>query len=300
MTKDEFYEIAAMRPEMPERSIYRLTLFLRDEDDEYVRNDCGVWEVPLTTAPVAFYSCREEAEKALKDYRGEFSDVHSAIVERIPVDGKPGAEPIAWWLYDAEGRQIDHSVCSAFHYNDNTTPAGRYLGRYPEEIRFKKGDFVEVIVYDRKKRTYIATPAVVNSVPGTIEDEWRYFNLEQEKIGEYPLGYLYRCLGYFHDSTDNQYGYLTGCGGDNTLTYRILPLFRPLPKEIAEELEQYPRNYAEWQKCIKKYELTEAESRMLLRGEMTEETLGTLRRMTKYLRRHPGKEIEIKKTDGKA
>lgn len=282
MTKEEFYKIAQARPEMSEESVYRLTVYLRDEDDRYVKNDFGEWQLRLQTSPDAFYSGLEEAEKGLMEYRQFISrveTVHHAIIERIPLNCRPGAESIAWWLYDADGERIDSSVCSAFHCGDKKTPAGKYLGRLPEEIRFAKGDIVEVIGYDSANGDYVATLAIINCTPGNIDDEWQYFNRCQQEIGEYPFNGFY-CLDYFHDYSDDQYGYLSGCGGDNALTESIVAPTMPVSDKIREEFTQLQKNHAEWLKCLKTYDLTPAESDMLQRGEITEEDIRTTRGMT--------------------
>lgn len=286
--------IAHQRPAMPEKSVYQLTVYVRETDAEYGKNEVGEWVLPIFSTVEGLYSSREEAEKALAAVPlslTAFETVHSSIIERFPLDKEPGAQWIEWWLYDAEGNQVDRSVCSAFHCDDKKTPAGKYMGRYEEEIRFQKGCIVEVIGFDRTKGEYVATLGIIDTTPGTFEKEWEYLDAWQKSDGEYPFNGFY-CHDYFHDFTDDQYGYLSGCGGDNALTCSVLKPCLPISKEIALDLIDYQIAHDSWLHCVKTYDdLTKEEEAQLRRGEITEEDIRVTRGMSEYLRKHPGKEF---------
>lgn len=294
MTKEEFMRIARQRPAMPEKSVYQLTVYVRETDAEYDKNEVGEWVLPIFPTVEGLYSSRKEAEKALVGVPlslTAFETVHSAIIERFPLDKEPGAQWIEWWLYDADGNEVDRSVCSAFHCEDKKTTAGKYMGRYEEEIRFQKGEIVEIIGFDRTKGEHVATLGIIHTTPGTFEKEWEYFNSRQEQDGKYPFHGLC-ALDYFHDFTDDNYGYLSGCGGENALSCEVLKPSLPISKEIAFDLEEYKKAHDEWLRCIRTYDdLSREEVDMIRRGELTEEDIRVTRGMSEYLRKHPGKEF---------
>ena len=168
------------------------------------------------------------------------------------------------------------------------------MGRSEEEIRFQKGCIVEIIGFDRTKGEYVATLGIIDTASGTFEKEWEYFDAWQKSDGEYPFNGLY-ALEYFHDFTDDNYGYLSGCGGDNALTYRVIKPSLPISKEIALDLVDYQIAHDEWLRCIKTYDdLTKEEEAQLRCGEITEEDIRVTRGISEYLRKHPGKEYNPK------
>ena len=93
--------IAHQRPAMPEKSVYQLTVYVRETDAEYGKNEVGEWVLPIFSTVEGLYSSREEAEKALAAVPlslTAFETVHSSIIERFPLDKEPGAQWIEWWL----------------------------------------------------------------------------------------------------------------------------------------------------------------------------------------------------------
>lgn len=191
MTKEEFYKLAALRPEMPEASVYRLTVLAYHRDNKgYHKSEDDEWVLDLEVVSPMYFTSREKAEDTLANVADElimFRKMHSAVIDRLPLDTGFQQMPVAWWQYDNTGRLVDHSVCSPFHAFDKGTPGGKFFGRREDEIRFKAGDFVEV--YDEDPSTGQARVKIEKIVqsPNTVEEEWVEFDKSQQGMGEYLL-----------------------------------------------------------------------------------------------------------------
>ena len=170
MKKEVFYHHSNNRPFIDVPSFYKLeiTTYRNDIKGYHKSRGENYWSFPVST-DYNFYSSKEKAEEIYRQYIkniGEFYKPHSALIKRIALD-RPwdDSSRLAWWLYDSEGNEIDHSIC--------VTQCQRlediqdyYFGRRDNEIRFKPGDIVEILGHDS------ISLGVLNDVPATIEEVW--------------------------------------------------------------------------------------------------------------------------------
>ena len=242
MTKEEFYKLATSPKEIAGFAIYRLTIYIyRSESKKYKKNGrTGNWYLRLYHDS-NLYSSKELATEALITHIKELSDsecMHSALIQKIWLD-RPFEERnvMRWWLYDANGNEIDHSVCSD-RIPENLTIHDVYFGRNPEEIRFKAGDIVEVLYDDT---VYLS---VLNDVPATIEQMWEEHYKRCERRGE-PAKDVYDC-DHFRDAMSDGYWYMQDNGIDiDEPTYRFMrPTFEPSP-EAKEKLTSLYKRWKE-------------------------------------------------------
>lgn len=274
MTKEEFYKLAGTRPEMPEASVYRLTIMAYHSDNKgYHKSEGDEWVLDLEVVSPMYFTSREKAEETLANVTDEltmFRKMHSAVIDRLPLDTGFRQMPVAWWQYDNTGRMVDHSVCSSFHAFDKRTPVGKFFGRREEEIRFKEGDFVEV--YDEDPITGQARVKIEKIVksPNTVAEEWEEFDKSQQGMGEYPFDGFY-ISDYFRNSlADN---YLTG-HYDEMAVKNLFSLTFPIPQEVKDEINREIEVFQNAKHCIASYENVSIEEMdKLFRGELTEEDI---------------------------
>lgn len=236
LTRDQFFWLAQHRPTLDIPSVYELNAdFIRSEQKGYHRIDelGGDWGYELVRFPsISYYSCSEKAEEAIKKMP-ETEDsalIHSFLLKRYALDGEFVSQEIDWWLYDSEGRMIDKSVCSALHENDYMFLLGRFLGRSPELMRFKRGDIVEVI------RDNHCTLAIVTDKVRSIEEMWMHYQDSQARFGKDIKDYLQRpflpgCMADHYYVTD-----IKGNDIDVFPEYLMKPRFE-VPEEARKALE---------------------------------------------------------------
>lgn len=104
-------------------------------------------------------NARESVDKMMED--GAREDLCYFTITQVELGDSLNHE-LAVWLFDRNNQLLDYSV------------GGRYFGRTPERIRFKKGDIVEVIT-DQRVDSYISLGVIVDTPP-TVEDCWQLFN----------------------------------------------------------------------------------------------------------------------------
>ena len=241
MTKEQFYNLAATRQEINSPSICRLIVRTYDKEIKRYRKWRGKDDYYFDIATRSnLYSSKDKAESALSKVISEAEQfnhaVHSAIIERIPVDIhlEEGGQ-LEWWLYDCCGTEIDRSVCT-WENGEELSLRDVYFGRTPEQIRFQKGDIVEVVQGDK------VFLVVLNGSPQTVEQMWkRYENMVAkrglEEVGTYPEGYFESSV--FSDT----YFFLEKDGFDPDFFpyYFVKPTFKIPAKAEAELKERYTR-----------------------------------------------------------
>lgn len=274
MTKEEFYKLAGSRQEMPEASVYRLTILAYHRDNHgYRKSEDDEWVLDLEVVSPMYFTSREKAEEALANASDEmimFRKMHSAVIDRLPLDAGFRQMSVAWWKYDNEGRMVDYAVCSAFHAFDKHTPAGKFFGRGEDEIRFNAGDFVEV--YDEDPATGQVRVKIdkIVKAPNTVAQEWEEFDKVQQRMGDYPFDGLY-VSDYFRTAEDDVY--LTGYYDEKSAKNVFAPTF-PISDEIKEELNREIETFQVMQHCAATYEgLSIEEMSKLQCGELTEEDI---------------------------
>ncbi len=274
MTKEEFYRLAEARPEMSDASVYRLTILAYHRDNQgYHKSKDDEWVLDLEVISTLYFSTREKAEEALAGASDEmimFRKMHSAVIDRLPLDAGFRQMPVAWWKYDRAGRMVDHSVCSAYHAYDKRTPAGKFFGRREDEIRFNVDEFVEVYDEDPESGQARVKIEKIVKLPGTVAEEWEEFDKVQQRMGEFPFDGLY-ISDYFHTAEEDNY--LTGYYDEKSVKNVFVPTF-PIPDEIKDEINREIENYQVAQHCMATYDdLSIEEMTKLQHGELTEEEI---------------------------
>lgn len=135
-------------------------------------------------------------------------------------------------MYDVYGHLIEETVCSDFH-GDWHQPAGRYMGRNPERIRFKPGDIVEY--YDGCEKVsfgvVVSTPIDMErcrQIMMNVMENPRFSNISDPS------------KAYFLDATDDCYTVITS--PDYIASHEHVPSIyvsapsRPVPEEVREQL----------------------------------------------------------------
>ena len=265
MTTEEFYRLAENRSVIKGASIYKLTVReINNNVSSYTRDSkTGDWFYEINRES-NWYTTKEKAVKFLRKYIKEaeahyYKRIHSAVIERIPanIPVENGGQ-LEWWLYDSAGCEIDHSVC-AWELNNDPKFQDAYLGRKQEEIRFDRGDIVEIIHDDK------VVLSVLSGLPGSIDEMW---NIYQDRFNRESVELDERIMrGEFYDSMADMYYYLRVDGNDldevpNDVT---APLFE-IPAEAQEEL--YGR-YNRWKTYIDSHiceEINWDELKRIVRG----------------------------------
>lgn len=129
------------------------------------------------------------------------------------------------YLYDGSGKELDYTTTSSFE-EDVATPYGLFLGKPKDQIRFKKGDLVEVIEHNKVRL------AVVSHNP--IDTKWCY-RLYRRLVENDRLPYIL-------DYSDYQVAVIDG---PSYVTHRHVllcnlksPTF-PIPDDIRQRYVDY-------------------------------------------------------------
>lgn len=246
MTKEEFFSLAKNRPAITDPSIYTLKIVEYDKDIKAYRKKPKSDDWGFKTRSVYnYYSSKESAEKALRDYKqneGESyrKNIHSAIISRIqidiPVDDHGSLE---WWLFDKDCNEIDHSVC-AWEVKDEPALRDIYFGRESSQIRFQMGDIVEILSGDK------IFLSVINGLPITLDRMWEIYEDRFQKAGPQLDELIMR--GDFYDAMAETYYYLQSNGFDpDTWPYLVFKPTFPVPHNIQQILKG---RYNRWKAYI--------------------------------------------------
>ena len=184
MTYEEFKQLAEHPQHRDVPAIFKLEVLETEELEEKKRSHYPKYKVN-TYCPQAFTTTLEEAER-LMHYNRE------CLSERV---------------YDGEGKLIDRSYCcsgfSIYYPGVCDSPAydrhpdETFRGRRAEQIRFQKGDIVEIYRGDEVKL------AIVVGTPLTTEWIWERNQAVKDKRGLDELPY---------DETDDSYTVIDGPG----------------------------------------------------------------------------------------
>lgn len=162
-----------------------------------------------------------------------------------------GGYGMSWRLYDADGKFMDKTYCSALQA-DWDTEYGRFRGRPIETRRFKAGYIVEVLDGD-KVNLAVAT----SSVTLTIDECWdRWFGRSQEEMQSEGWRGLregmsdqefedFKINNSIWDASDDQIPVIDGPGykyHEHIPTLDIMPLRFRLSKKLRQRYERYYRD----------------------------------------------------------
>lgn len=239
LTRDQFFWLAQHRPTLDIPSVYVIDgSFIRFYREGYIRLDKhdGEWGYELDSLPsFSYYSCREKAEEAMHEMLLTMDPMdpnlnHSFLLKRYALDSEFETHEIGWWLYDADGKLTDQSVCTAIFENNYGYISGRYMGRAPELMRFKRGDIVELIGDNH------CTLAIVTDKVRSIEEMWMHYQNSQARFGKDVKDYLQRP---FLPGRMADHYYVTDIKGkdiDVFPEYLMKPRFE-VPEEARKALE---------------------------------------------------------------
>lgn len=155
---------------------------------------------------------------------------------------------MSWQLYDANGKFMDRTYCSAIQA-DWDTEYGRFRGRPVETRRFKAGDIVEVLDRDEVKLA-VATSSGTLSIEECWErwfgcskeelqaEEWRGMGrgMSDEEFEDFKINHS------IWDASDDQIPVIDGPGyeyHEHIQTLDIMPLRFKLSKKLRQRYERY-------------------------------------------------------------
>ena len=217
MTYEEFKQLAEHPQHRDVPAIFKLEVLETEELEEKKRSHYPKYKVN-TYCPQAFTTTLEEAERLMHQdvlYRKKMKeeddyplDTFCYYISEIPMGLLHyDRECLSERVYDGEGKLIDQSYCCSrfsIYYPGvcdlpayNRHPDETFRGRNAEQIRFKKGDIVEVYRGDEVKL------AIVVGTPLTTEWIWERNQAAKDKRGLDELPY---------DETDDSYTVIDGPG----------------------------------------------------------------------------------------
>lgn len=217
MTYEEFKQLAEHPQHRDVPAIFKLEVLETEELEEKKRSHYPKYKVN-TYCPQAFTTTLEEAESLMHQdvqYRKKMKeeddyplDTFCYYISEIPLGLLHyDRECLSERVYDGEGKLIDRSYCCSrfsIYYPGvcdlpayNRHPDETFRGRNAEQIRFQKGDIVEVYRGDEVKL------AIVVGTPLTTEWIWERNQAAKDKRGLDELPY---------DETDDSYTVIDGPG----------------------------------------------------------------------------------------
>ena len=217
MTYEEFKQLAEHPQHRDVPAIFKLEVLETEELEEKKRSHYPKYKVN-TYCPQAFATTLEEAERLMHQdvqYRKKMKeeddyplDTFCYYISEIPLGLLHyDRECLSERVYDGEGKLIDRSYCCSrfsIYYPGvcdlpayDRHPDETFRGRNAEQIRFQKGDIVEVYRGNEVKL------AIVVGTPLTTEWIWERNQAAKDKRGLDELPY---------NETDDSYTVIDGPG----------------------------------------------------------------------------------------
>ena len=203
LSYDEFKQLAEHPRHRDVAAIFKLEVLETEELEEGKRSHYPKYKVS-NFCPQAFATTLEEAERLMHqdiEYRRKMKreddyprDTFCYYISEIPMGLLHyDRECLSERVYDGEGKQIDRSYCCSrfsIYYPGvcdlpayDRHPNETFRGRNAEQIRFQKGDIVEVYRGDEVKL------AIVVGTPLTTEWIWERNQAAKDKRGLDELPY---------------------------------------------------------------------------------------------------------------
>lgn len=226
LTFEQFRAIATREPNLTGDWIYELEVTEFDDEETQLYP-----EFEISIPAHYFFRSLEDAEKYMRDHLLTPA-VYRFVITQIPV-GSLANEHGVQWLYDHTGRLIDRTIT---RWDADGGLDSLFFGRPAEQMRFKRGDIVEV-VWDRKVNL-----AIVAGEPYPLEWFW-------ERYRRHGKDY------YFDASDEANYYLLEGPGymyHDHVNTISIMKPRRPVPDDIRRYFE-YCLECADLEDCSDVY-----------------------------------------------
>lgn len=252
MTKLSSYEEFRLLAEHPRNrnapAIFLLEVIETEETEDNQPSPYPMYKV--RTYSRAFATTLEEAErlmhqdilyrKKIKESDDWMQEVFCYYISEKPLDMMHfKGEYLSQRMYDAEGSLIDKSLCctgfktyspnicnmSEYDRNENET----FHGRPEEQIRFHKGDIVEILRGNEVKL------AIVVGTPLTTEWIWKKRQELQEKLGSEVMPYEF-------DTSDDSYTVVDGPGyeyHDHVSAMQVFAPHSPIPTDIQQKFRSF-------------------------------------------------------------
>ena len=217
MTYEDFKQLAEHPQHRDVPAIFKLEVLETEELEEKKRSHYPKYKVN-TYCPQAFTTTLEEAERLMHqdiEYRRKMKreddyprDTFCYYISEIPMGLLHyDRECLSERMYDGDGNLIDRSFCcsgfSTYYPGVSDSPEydrhsdQTFRGRNAEQIRFQKGDIVEVYRGDEVRL------AIVVGTPLTTEWIWEKSQSIKDKRGLVELPF---------DETDDSYTVIDGPG----------------------------------------------------------------------------------------
>lgn len=226
---DEFGRLAANIPKRAGRTVHSLIeIDIIDDSDETL----SVYpEFRISRCCKGIFSSMAKAEAALQScVSNNETDIYCFKIYELPLDcpsdfGSPDYPYcIREYLYGPKGEMLEHTTCSSLN-EDIGTAYGHYLGKPKSQLRFKKGDIVEVIGEDT------ISLAIVSHDP---VDTRRCYELYRRARNETK----HRC--YILDYSDDQVAVVDGPEYGNHSHTQLCDIMAPrfpIPEELRRKYE---------------------------------------------------------------
>lgn len=230
ITFEEFYSLAHNPPRSELLSVFEASAYFVNGSRKNRRQYSLRYKVYLRER--AFFHSYYEAEKWIRNNYVKCSEPHHNnifcfYVTELPYKQIIGRDSfVSCRLYDSEGRLIDRSSCMGSCIAGTTDS---FLGRKPEDIRFRRGDIVEFLEHNDEVEL-----GVVVGLPRTIDECWeivKHCRKSQRGIKHYPL-----------DESDDCYIVQTGPNYMNHRHISSLKIFTPhypIPPNVRKQIVDY-------------------------------------------------------------
>lgn len=231
---EEFEQLAANIPKRPGQSVFSLIeIDIMDDPEERpsiypefrISRCCKGIFSSLENAVYAMQGCVRENER----------DIYCFKIYELPLDTRCDLWSLDYpscireHLYGPRGELLEHTVCSSLG-EDLNTAYGHYLGKPKSQLRFRKGDIVEVIGEGS------VSLAIVSHDP--IDIRWCYDLYRRAKNDR-----KHRC--HILDYSDDQVAVVDGPEyGNHSHTHMcdiMVPRFT-IPEELRRLYEEYLRS----------------------------------------------------------
>lgn len=250
MTRPSSYEEFRLRAEHPQHreipAIFQLEVIETDELEEGQHSRYPKYKV--STYSVAYATTLEEAERLMwqdRHYRQKQKEIDDWMhdVFCYYISEKPlgmmyfKGEYLSQRMYDAKGSFIDKSCCSTGFgiYNPNICGMSEYnrnvdetfCGRSERQIRFRKGDIVEVL------RGHEVRLAIVVGTPPTTEWIWEKRKEIQDRMRSEVMPYEF-------DESDDSYTVIDGPGyeyHDHVSSMQVFTPHYPISADIQKKFK---------------------------------------------------------------
>ncbi len=263
----EFEEMVLNRqvPDMP--GYYRLTVWRycsSCEGDFRFKLEDSTYRVPVCEPSwmgrlpeTGIFTTMDDAIGAMKRLAGQ-PDILSFEIEKFPYgDITDHHFSIDSLQYDSEGRFVQRASCSAYHY-EKPGIYGKFFGHFPDQMPYKIGDIVTVIISEPMKNMKYAVLGVVAMHPKTIKDGYSEYKSALKawvKAGNTPETWL--DTNKYSGSDEDEYFIQIGAMDKYMQKFTfinpmsVMPAPTNLPEKVKADLMKW---YGEYLDFVKKAE----------------------------------------------